>query len=183
MKPDSSGRNSLDLREPVLPIFVLTLAGTLAWISAVFLAPFLRSRSSGRAASFLYAIFSPLCHQIPARCFYLHGFPLAVCGRCLGIYAGFLAGLMIYPFVRGFSRTKLPPVWMFLALSLPMGLDALGGMLRIWETPLIAHFLTGFLWGAILPYYFITGVAEIFGRRQGRKRERGARPGDTNALT
>jgi uncharacterized membrane protein len=40
------------------------------------------------AALILRDFFSPLCHQNPARSFTLDGAPVAVCVRCLGIYAG-----------------------------------------------------------------------------------------------
>ncbi len=161
------------VRHAVMPVFALTLAGTLAWLSAIFLAPYLKSRSPAGSA-FLYSLFSPVCHQIPGRSFFFHGFPLAVCGRCLGIYAGFLAGLIIYPLARGFSRISLPPVRLFLLLSVPVGLDFAGGFLGAWASPIGLRFAVGAIWGILLPFYFITGVSEFFLWRSGRKRE--ARP-------
>jgi uncharacterized membrane protein len=157
------------IRRTVLLVYGFTFIGTLAWIGAIFLAPYLKSRSSGAAASFLYAIFSPVCHQIPSRSFYFHGFPLAVCGRCLGIYAGFLAGLVIYPFARGFSKIALPSGRLFILLSLPVGADFVGGLLGLWASPNWIRFSTGFLWGVILPFYFMTGVSELLLRRPARK--------------
>jgi len=156
------------VRRAVRPAYAITLLGTLAWIVAIFLAPYLRSRSSG-AASFLYAMFAPVCHQIPSRCFYFHGFPLAVCGRCLGIYAGFFAGLAAYPFVRGFMKISLPPVRLFVLLSLPAGIDFAGGLVGAWTSPIWVRFGTGLVWGAILPYYFLTGVSELLLWRSARK--------------
>lgn len=38
---------------------------------------------------------SPVCHQAPERSILLWGFPAAVCARCLGIYAGFLAAALL----------------------------------------------------------------------------------------
>ncbi|MGZ7065839.1 MAG: DUF2085 domain-containing protein, partial [Candidatus Aminicenantales bacterium] len=105
------------VRRAVRVAYAITFLGTLAWIAAIFLAPYLRSRSSG-AASFLYAVFAPVCHQIPSRCFHFRGFPLAVCGRCLGIYVGFFGGLASYPIVLGFTKIALPPVRLFVLLSL-----------------------------------------------------------------
>ncbi len=150
------------LARRTVPIYCLTLIGALAWLGAIFLAPYLESRSSLSAASFVYGLFAPLCHQIPARCFYFHGFPLAVCGRCLGVYSGFLAGLVIYPFARGFSRLALPPVRRLMFLSLPIGVDYLANLFRIWSSAIGIRFATGFVWGAILPFYFLTGAAELW---------------------
>src|SRR5512136_1552016 len=98
--------------EPVLRtarrVYFLTAAGTALWLAAIFLAPWLAAKGATGPARVLYALFRPLCHQIANRCFMLAGHPLAVCGRCLGIYAGFAMGLAFYPFVRGFSRLVLP---------------------------------------------------------------------------
>lgn len=142
-------------------VFALSLVGTLVWILAIFLAPGLESRGSGRAAGFLYALFSPTCHQIPERCFAFRGQPLAVCGRCLGVYVGFLGGLLAYPFLRGFRRLELPHARTFLLLSMPIAVDAFGGLLRVWASPIGWRFATGFVWGVVLPFYFITGLAEL----------------------
>jgi uncharacterized membrane protein len=161
------------VRHAVIPVFALTLAGTLVWISAIFLAPYLKSRFPAGAA-FLYSLFSPVCHQIPGRSFSFDGHPLAVCGRCLGIYTGFLAGLVIYPFARGLSRISLPPARLFLLLSVPVGLDFAGGFARIWASPIGLRFAVGVLWGVLLPFYFITGVSEFVLWRSGRKKTRPA---------
>ena len=38
--------------------------------------------------------FGLVCHQRPERCFWIFGAPIAVCARCLGIYAGAALGLL-----------------------------------------------------------------------------------------
>jgi uncharacterized membrane protein len=164
-----SPQSTASIRRAAVSVFWLTCLGTLVWISAIFLAPELRARGAGAASSFLYACFSPICHQIPERSFHLHGFPLAVCSRCLGIYAGFLAGLAFYPIGRGFSRISLPRGRLFLLLSLPIGADFAGSLLGLWESSNPIRFATGLVWGVILPYYFVTGVAELVLSRSRRK--------------
>jgi len=147
---------------------MLTLCGTVLWLGAIFLAPWLAGRGAPGAARFVYAVFAPVCHQIPGRCFALDGHPLAVCGRCLGIYAGFAAGLLAYPLARGFSRTALPPVRLFLLLTLPMAADGAAGVLGLWRSPVGLRFATGFAWGTVLPFYFVTGVADLVRARRER---------------
>jgi uncharacterized membrane protein len=142
-------------------IYGLTLAGTLAWLGAIMLAPYLRSRGA-RLNSLIYAVFAPTCHQIPSRSFYLWGFPLAVCGRCTGIYAGFLAGALALPFVRGLGNTELPRVWSLALATGPMAIDALGNFLGFWATGNPLRFSTGFLWGLILPFYLLAGLNSLF---------------------
>lgn len=167
-KPPRSG----DPAGTVRALLFLSLLGTLLWLAAIFLAPGLESRGSSRPAGFLYALFSPTCHQIPERCFSLRGYPLAVCGRCLGVYLGFLGGLLAYPFVRGFSKLELPRARTFLLFSVPIGVDGLAGILGLWASPIGLRLATGSLWGTILPFYFITGVAELVVSRKARARAR-----------
>jgi uncharacterized membrane protein len=152
----------------ILAVFLLTVAGTAIWLSAIFLAPVLAGRGSDGAARLIYAAFSPICHQVPGRCFTFHGHPLAVCGRCLGIYAGFAAGLVLYPLVRGFSKLQLPSVRVFLLLTLPMAVDGAAGILGIWASPIGVRFATGVVWGTILPFFFVTGLADLLLARRRR---------------
>lgn len=149
-------------------VWLLILCGTIVWLGGIFLAPWLAGRGASGAARLAYAVFAPICHQAADRCFVLNGHPLAVCGRCLGIYAGFAAGLLLYPFVRGFSRIALPDVRLFLLLTLPMALDAVAGLAGAWQSPIGLRFATGFLWGTVLPFFFVTGVADFVLSRRGR---------------
>jgi uncharacterized membrane protein len=160
---------NLKLRRRVLLIYFATSAGTALWLAAIVGAPYLRSRGFG-GASFLYACFAPICHQIPSRSFFLRGFPLAVCARCLGIYAGFAAGVLFYPFGRGFSAPRLPRLKIFVLVSLPIILDTAGNFFRLWNTGNVLRFLTGFLWGTILPFFWFAGLADLFSRQDGGRR-------------
>jgi uncharacterized membrane protein len=146
-------------RSRLIRLYLLTSGGAFLWIAAIVAAPYLRSRGLDQAGWF-YACFAPLCHQISDRSFFLWGFPLAVCARCFGIYTGFAAGLMIYPFRRGFDTARIPRLKMFLLVSAPIVLDTGGNFLRLWETGHLLRFLTGYLWGSLLPFYFLTGLAE-----------------------
>jgi uncharacterized membrane protein len=147
-------------KNKILLIYFLTASGIIAWLYMIFLAPYLRSRSSG-LNTFIYALFSPFCHQISSRSFSIFHHPLAVCARCLGIYFGFLGGMVLYPFVRGFSDISLPKVKTLIFLSVPIVIDAMGNYF-LWMSPSWLRFLLGVIWGLMLPFYFITGIADYF---------------------
>lgn len=157
---------------PALAVYFLTVTGTLVWISAIFLAPYLANRGAGSAARLIYTAFSPVCHQIPERCFLFYGHVTAVCGRCLGIYAGFAAGLVFYPFVRGFKKLALPSARIFLLMTFPMALDAGAGIFGVWKSPIGLRFATGAVWGTLLPFYFVTGIADLIVTRKIRTEAR-----------
>ena len=146
-------------------LYVITAIGISAWLGAIFWAPYLRSHASPWQG-LVYAVFSPVCHQIPSRSFHILGQPLAVCARCLGIYSGFLSGVVLYPFLRGFLEVSVPRTRLFILVSLPIGLDTLGNFIGLWSTANEVRFATGLLWGAILPFYFITGLADLALRRK-----------------
>jgi len=152
-----------------LPVYLATFAAALAWSAAVVLAPYLASRD-GRLAGLLYACFAPVCHQLPERSFFAFGHPLAVCARCAGIYAGAVAGLALYPALRGFHNVRLPRIGPFLAATMALAVDAGGGLLGLWDSPAWLRFAVGLPWGMSLPYFFITGIVDLLASRAGDSR-------------
>ena len=76
----------------------------LAWVALLAAAPLLPTP----AAALLYAAGSLICHQLPDRSFYLQGFQLPVCARCLGLYAGGAIGSMVALLLA--PRTGAPSV-------------------------------------------------------------------------
>lgn len=149
-------------------VFGAVFTGSMIWITLILIAPYLRG-SHPSFSAVIYASFSPVCHQVPSRCFYLAGVPLAVCSRCLGIYVGFFLGTLTYPKVRGFSTSSLPKIQTFFLLSGPIVLDTTGNFWGLWNTPAWFRFIFGVIWGILLPYYFITGLSELFIHLKRRK--------------
>lgn len=145
----------------VAAVHRLTLAGSAAWLGAIVMAPALMP-GSRELGGFLYALFSPVCHQIPGRSFFLGDFPLAVCGRCLGIYLGFFLGALAFPVIPGLSRNSTPSTEAFLLFSLPIGVDVLGNFLGLWTASKAVRLGTGLVWGLVLPSYFIIGAARAW---------------------
>jgi uncharacterized membrane protein len=58
-------------------------------------APLLASTADGLVAT-LYVAGSLICHQRPERSFHIAAAQLPVCARCLGLYMGGAAGLLIW---------------------------------------------------------------------------------------
>jgi len=150
--------------------YILTFILFAVFLSGIFLAPWLRSRSSVWA-SLVYTVYSPFCHQIPDRSLSCFGYPLSVCTRCLGINLGFLLGLVIYPFIRGWRQVRVPEKKVFFLLSAPIVLDTAANFIKLWRSPNAVRLATGLLWGVLLPFYFITGVVDFLRRRRIRRQE------------
>jgi uncharacterized membrane protein len=147
-----------------MAVYLATTAVALSVAGAALLAPWLASRDSG-CATWLYHSYAQVCHQNPSRCFVLFGHPAAACGRCLGIYIGFLAGCLVYPLTGRLYSVRAPRPRMFVLLSLPLGVDALASMLGLWDLGNWFRFGTGLVWGLILPFYFLAGLTDLILRR------------------
>jgi uncharacterized membrane protein len=65
---------------------LLALAVAPAWLA---------SHGQFVATAAIFAFFSKVCHQRPDRSFFLSGAPVAVCVRCLAIYAGAALGSLL----------------------------------------------------------------------------------------
>jgi len=155
-------------KQKILTVYTAASLGSIFWIAAIVLAPWMKSQGNGWGAV-LYGIFSPLCHQNPERCFHLWGYPLAVCSRCFGIYTGVILGLIFFPLTNRFSSVWVPKTSLFVLVTAPIVFDTLGNFLLLWMTPPWLRFAIGGLWGIVLPFYFIAGLSEAW-IRQGEGR-------------
>jgi len=138
---------------------VALTAASLAMVAGAFLAPWLASQDSTLAPHF-YRFYGHICHQNPSRTPLFFGHPAAACGRCLGIYLGFLAGCLLLLF-RNPLRAKPPRPWAFILVSLPLGLDVLANALRVWDLGNWFRLATGLAWGFILPFYALSGLVDL----------------------
>jgi uncharacterized membrane protein len=80
--------------------------GFLALCAAALAAPALQSNHHALAALALREFFIRLCHQRPERSLILAGFPVAICARCLGVYAGTASGCLL-------RLRRQSALWMF----------------------------------------------------------------------
>ena len=116
---------------------VAILPASLA--GAAVMAPYLSASGYSLAALAIFWFFSPVCHQDPARSFWLFGAPVAVCARCLGIYLGAAVGAWI-PAPR---QVLLSGLMLFAALNLADVLTEAAAWHGDWKA-------TRFLLGALL---------------------------------
>ena len=113
-------------------LLVSAIPASLA--GAAVSAPYLAIGSYGALSFLIFLFFSPVCHQDPARSFWIFGAPGAVCARCLGIYVGAAAGA----FFRASRRMVLAALAVALALNLTEWLTELAGLHDVWMTPRFA---------------------------------------------
>jgi uncharacterized membrane protein len=147
---------------------ILLLAVTF-WLALVFLAPLSKSHDSA-SWPFMYSFFTSVCHQKAERSFSAWGHPLAVCHRCLGLYAGFWAGLLLLPRLRRTCEQILAyPRLLILGLA-PLAID-----LAVGNNP-ASRFLTGAM-AAAPAALFVWIAAEEF-RLPRLRRQSESSPGE-----
>lgn len=111
--------------------------------------------------------FSGVCHQLPERSLRIGSIPLAVCDRCLGIYAGAALGVLLLPGVRGMAARLHQRIGWVLLLSLgPLTVDWAGPVLGLWPNVPLSRFGTGGVFGVVsglLVAYLLTRIPKPVG--------------------
>lgn len=127
----------------------------------IVFAPIARANDLTFAANPIYKFCSFICHQIPARSFFIEQQPLAVCARCFGIYCGLLGGFLLYPFLRSLENIdSFPRVWLFAAM-IPMAVDWSLDFFDIWKNTHWSRLATGLILGAACAFYIVPALIEI----------------------
>jgi uncharacterized membrane protein len=149
-------------RNNAMIVYSALITLSVAWIGLIFAAPWLMAERRFLASTIIYQGFSAVCHQIAERSFHFHGFPLGVCSRCTGVYAGFVFGLAIYPFLRDLREDKFPARWILIISTIPVAIDFAGGFLGLFTNTVLSRALTGMLFGAVAAFYILPGLISTF---------------------
>ncbi len=144
----------------------LLASASAAWLGLVLLAPLARAQG-WPGAGLLFALFDPVCHQIPERSFWCFGHPLGACHRCTGLYVGFAAGLLLLPYLHRLREFILERPRVILLFLAPMAVDAM--LLGLNTSP--SRFVTGLV--AAFPLgLFVWAAAEQLYRQRFRPPQR-----------
>jgi len=107
----------------------------------------------------LREIFSGICHQVPDRCYDIHGLPLPVCVRCIWIYLGLAIGhiLFIYwkPETVRITRALVGVITLMI-------LDVLLEKVGLYENWFWSRAVTGGLFGLIVSHFTLLGLRELY---------------------
>jgi uncharacterized membrane protein len=157
MKPDRCRRAKA--------VYGSLLLLSLLWLGLIFAAPWSMAEDHHLVSMILYRALSTVCHQLPERSFYFQGFPLGVCSRCTGIYLGFVAGLLLYPFRRSVENERFPDRRWLIVSAIPMTIDFAGGFTGLFSNTFLSRTATGSLFGLVAAFYILPGFVSIFRSR------------------
>ena len=161
-----TGIMSLNTAKQVWAIYVVLLGITLLWLLAIIAAPWLMYGGEELTATVLYRGFALVCHQRSARSFHWCGWPLAVCARCTGIYAGAGVGLLLYPWWGRLSAPVLPPRRYLVLALIPLLLDWALGAMGITSGSAVVRMATGLLAGAVAASYLLPVLLSLGVKRE-----------------
>lgn len=134
--------------------FALMISAAFLFIAA--LGPGLYS-SQPIFFSWQYILFDMLCHQDPARSFYLSNNMMAVCSRCFGFYAAFFMGWFLIPVARYINKKmhNAEKILFTTAILINLG-DVIGNALGFWINTLNSRFILGSYLGLTTALFLLT---------------------------
>lgn len=142
-----------------LPYWFLMILSCL-WLAMVFVPPWAASHSSGLTA-LLYGIYSPVCHQISERSFQCFGFPLGACHRCVGLYGGFLLGLVAMPWLPRLTAWLFDYPRRMAFFALPIVADYF-----LWQNVWWSRGLSGLLAAFPVSLFVWAALTQLYQQRQ-----------------
>ena len=133
-------------------------AALLASISAVILsASTLCTWAIAHGASMRWRLlFRLLCHGIPNRCLEIWHVPMPICARCTALYAGFLAGILLFMLLPRLQ--EMTARWILGLAALPMLLDGITQLATIRESTNPLRIETGLIAGAAFALWALSAV-------------------------
>lgn len=101
-------------------------SGAALYAGLPWLSPLAKASGHPLLGDLLFRLYTPLCHQLPARSFFCYGHQVAFCHRCAAMYTAIaLAGLLF-----ALLRRRIRPIGLRSAgwLLLPILIDGISHM-------------------------------------------------------
>ena len=139
------------------------ITGGFFWCVLIVAAPLLASFGgrSAVAASYLYEMFSRVCHQLDSHSFHIAGLKFGVCVRCTAIYATFFVGMILFPLLKRTTVAAQKSSLILLISLIPMGIDVGLSTFGIHESNTLTRMSTGTLFGLALSIVLMPTLEEV----------------------
>ena len=97
--------------------------------------------------SSIYGCGDKLCHQKAERSFFINGNQMPFCSRCTAIWLGLAIGLGFMVFYKIELNVKF--LYLIIIGLVPIGIDGVGQLLKIWESNNLTRLITGLMIGIV----------------------------------
>ena len=134
------------------------LAATIALLaSSILAASVFCTWAIANGASMRWRLmFRAFCHGIPQRCLQLWNVPMPICARCTAIYAGLLAGIVLFLILPRLQAHIARRILAFAAV--PMFIDGITQLATLRESTNLLRIETGLLAGAAFAFWALSEV-------------------------
>jgi uncharacterized membrane protein len=105
---------------------LLINSGALLYAGLPWLSPLAKASGHPLIGEFLFRIYTPLCHQLPERSFFICGHQVGFCHRCVALYSSIVVAGLLF----GLLRRRMHPISLKVGglLLLPILIDGLTHM-------------------------------------------------------
>ena len=150
-----------EYRKQAVRVWSITAVIVGVWVGLILGAPLLAGGDVTTVSSAVYGFFSYICHQLTDRSLHVAGHQMAVCSRCFGVYAGLLAGILVYPLWRNVDEIEsIPRLWLFLSI-IPISIDWGLTVFGVWENTHVSRFVTGAILGIACGTFIMPALVDI----------------------
>jgi uncharacterized membrane protein len=135
----------------------------ILFIGIAFLAPIGYALGFTGPSSEIFTVYRFVCGQTPSHSFYVAGYQMCLCSRCLAIYSSLLmCGLLLTLFRHSPNRRFIRPVsWKLWALGmLPMALDGGTQLFGFHESNVYLRLLTGAVFGVMTAWFILPQIED-----------------------
>jgi uncharacterized membrane protein len=135
-----------------------TVLGIFIGLSA--LGPILYALGFNGPASMLFDGYRFVCGQTPSHSFYIAGYQMCLCSRCLAIYSSILIGGLFLVMYRRRQFFELRPLsWrLWVVGMLPMALDGGTQLFGLHESNVYLRLLTGTIFGLCTAWFVLPQI-------------------------
>jgi uncharacterized membrane protein len=105
---------------------LLVNSGAILYAGLPWLSPLAKASGHPLIGELLFRIYTPLCHQLPERSFFICGHQVGFCHRCVALYTSIVAAGLLF----GLLRRHIRPIALKTGglLLLPILIDGLSHM-------------------------------------------------------
>lgn len=148
---------SIDPPDVRAPVVAAAAAFAAAWV-VVLIALSPPVLDPGIRLAVMHA-FATICHQMPDRTFHVDAVPLALCHRCLGVFAGLAMGAGIGLTSRASRERAYRHAGGFIVVALvPLALDWTLDVVGLIRNTTASRFATGAVFGLLLGVLLIAAL-------------------------
>jgi uncharacterized membrane protein len=97
--------------------------------------------------SSIYGCGDRLCHQKAERSFFINGNQMPFCSRCTAIWLGLAIGIGFMVVYKIELNVKF--LYLIIISLVPIGIDGVGQLLKIWESNNLTRLITGLMIGIV----------------------------------